>query len=347
MAFYNPDAERLRRYFKGDSFKEDRDYLINVFCDKSNEGELEHLVRKQWYELVKENRPEDKSLDHILYRIHYELNTKQQEPQGKTVFKSIILWSKRIAATLFLPLLIYTGIQFFTDKGKSDLTWVEIKAPAWARVQFSLPDGSTGWLNSSSSVRYKNDFIKKREISLDGEAFFDVNSDSDRPFVVRTDEINVTAMGTRFNLSAYENEKEVEVVLEEGKLLFDYEDMTEPIALNPCDLVVYDKITSKIKNEIVQPHKYISWTEGKLVFRNDPIDVIARRLGRWYNVDVDINGDNFENVRLRATFIDENLEEVLFSLRRALPIDYKIIRGGFDTDDEVFARKKVIITMKK
>ena len=75
--------------------------------------------------------------------------------------------------------------------------------------------------------------------------------------------------------------------------------------------------------------------------------MIARRLGRWYNVDVEINGDHLENVRLRATFVDENLEEVLYFLKCSLPIDYKTMAGGLMVDDETYTKKKIIFTMKK
>ena len=112
-------------------------------------------------------------------------------------------------------------------------------------------------------------------------------------------------------------------------------------------MVVYNKVTSQISKEVVQPQTYLSWTEGKLVFRNDPIDVIARRLGRWYNIDVEMNGNNFEGVRLRATFVDENLEEVLYFLKRALPLDYKIINGKFGADNEIYEKKKIMINIKK
>jgi ferric-dicitrate binding protein FerR (iron transport regulator) len=101
-----------------------------------------------------------------------------------------------------------------------------------------------------------------------------------------------------------------------------------------------------LSTEKVQSEKYLVWTEGKLVFRNDPIDVIARRIGRWYNVDVEIQGNNYTDIRLRATFVDENLEEVLYFIKRALPIDYKILTGGLLNDDDTYAKKKITFTTK-
>ena len=179
-------------------------------------------------------------------------------------------------------------------------------------------------------------------MTLKGEAFFDVFKDKKRPFIVNTNEVNVTVLGTRFNIASYENEKNVEVVLEEGKLVFNDKEMNKSYTMNPNDLVIYDKTLKDFSTEVVQPQKYLSWTEGKLVFRNDPLDVIARRLERWYNIDVEINGNLAEDLRLRATFIDESLEEVLDLLKRSLPIDYKIENGNIQTDG-IYRKTKVII----
>jgi ferric-dicitrate binding protein FerR (iron transport regulator) len=115
--------------------------------------------------------------------------------------------------------------------------------------------------------------------------------------------------------------------------------------MSPNELITYDKALSDFSTEVVQPQKYLSWTEGKLVFRNDPLDVIARRLERWYNIDVEVNVSVTEDLRLRATFIDEGLDEVLGLLKRSLPIDYKIENGNIQTDG-VYRKTKVIISSR-
>jgi ferric-dicitrate binding protein FerR (iron transport regulator) len=119
--------------------------------------------------------------------------------------------------------------------------------------------------------------------------------------------------------------------------------MNKSFTMNPNDLLIYDKPGKDFSTEVVQPHKYMSWTEGKLVFRNDPLDVIARRLERWYNIDVEVDFISSEDLRLRATFIDENLEQVLNLLKRSLHVSYKIENGYIQTDG-VFRKTKVIIS---
>jgi transmembrane sensor len=336
------DSEKIDRFFKGEYSDKDASYVDEVFCDKNKEKELEHHLRRQWLELSGDNNASDRNLDQILYKIHYDINT-MLSVQKAGPFDNLMRWTLRIAGVLIIPLLIILGIQTYKNSYLKKETWVEIKAPAWTRAQFVLPDGTTGWLNSNSSIKYNGEFIADRKITLKGEAFFDVSKDAKRPFVVNTNEIKVTVLGTQFNIASYENEKTAEVVLEEGKLMFNDREMRKSYTMKPNDLIVYDKILKDFSTEIVQPQKYISWTEGKLVFRNDPLDVIARRLERWYNIDVEVNVLSAEGIRWRATFIDESLEEVLNLMKRSLHINYQIENRELKPD-ETFAKKKVIIT---
>ena len=338
------DSEKLDRFFKGKYSEKDTSYVDDVFCDKNKEKDLKCLLSRQFNELLPEDDVDKKDLDHILYRIHYDINTNLSARKAG-LFDNIIKWTLRIAGVIILPLGIFIGIQTYKETSLKKEAWVEIKAPAWTRAQFGLPDGTTGWLNSSSSVRYSGNFINDRQVTLKGEAFFDVVKDSNRPFIVNTNEVILKVSGTRFNIASYENEKDIEVVLEQGKLIFNDKEMNKSCIMKPNDLIVYDKTLKDFSTEVVQPHKYLSWTEGMLIFRNDPLDVIARRLERWYNIDVEVNVSSTEDIRWRATFIDEGLEDVLSIMKRSLPINYRIENGNLKPD-ETYAKKKVIITIR-
>jgi transmembrane sensor len=344
MAGIGFDSEKLESFFKGDYSDKDASYVDEVFCDSDKEKELKHLLLRQFYELLPEDNVDKKSLDHILYKIHYDINSRLSVRKTRS-FDNIIKWSFRIAGVLILPLLIFIGIRTFKETNLKKEAWIEIKAPAWTRAQFTLPDGTSGWLNSNSSVKYNGNFSSDRQVTLKGEAFFDVFKDKNRPFIVNANEVTLSVLGTRFNIASYENEKHVEVVLEEGKLVFNDREMNKSYTMKPNDLIVYDKALKDFSTTEVEPQKYLSWTDGKLVFRNDPLDVIARRLERWYDIDVEVNGCLAEDLRLRATFVDESLEQVLYFLKRSLPINYSIENHGLKPD-ETYAKKKVIITLR-
>jgi ferric-dicitrate binding protein FerR (iron transport regulator) len=343
MADIGFDSEKINRFFKGEYSEKNASYVDEVFCDNNKEKELKLLLSRQFDELLPEDDVDKKNLDHILYRIHYDINTRLSARKAWSS-DNIIKWTLRIAGVIVLPLVIFIGIQTYKEAYLKKEAWVEIKAPAWTRAQFSLPDGTTGWLNSNSSVKYNGNFNADRQVTLKGEAFFDVFKDKKRPFIVNTNEVIVTALGTRFNIASYENENTVEVVLEEGKLIFNDKEMNKSCTMNSNDLVIYDKTLNDFSIDIVQPQKYCSWTEGKLILRNDPLDVVARRLERWYNIDVEVNVTSTEDFRWRATFIDESLEEVLSLLKRSLPINYRIEKRDLKPD-ETYTKKKVIITL--
>jgi transmembrane sensor len=345
MAGIKFDSEKLDRFFKSENSEEDASTVDEVFCDDDKIRELKSLLLKQFNELLPEDELDKKNLDHILYKIHYDINTRLSS-QKTSSFTNILKWTLRIAGVILLPLVILIGIQNYRETLLNKSTWVEIKAPAWTRAQFTLPDGSTGWLNSNSSVKYKGNFIADRQVTLNGEAFFDVFKNAKKPFIVTTNDVMVTVLGTRFNMASYDNEKNIEVVLEEGRLIFNDREMHKSYTMNPNDLVVYDKTLKDFSTEVVQPQKYVSWKEGKLVFRNDPMDVIARRLERWYNIDVEVKGNLTDDLRLRATFVDEGFEQVLTLLKRSLPIDYRIVYGDLKSDG-TYTKTKLIITPER
>ncbi|HUV00559.1 MAG TPA: FecR family protein [Bacteroidales bacterium] len=344
MAGIDFDSEKIDKYFAGVYSDTDSSYVDEVFCESDKEKELEHHLRRQWYEILDENDKQDKNLDHILYKIHYEINTKIADRKNRK-FSRFLNWSARIAGMIILPLAIFWGVKGYLNNNSGKETWVEIKAPAWTRAQFSLPDGTTGWLNSNSSIKYYGRFNNNRQVTLKGEAFFDVYKDSKRPFKVSADEVLVTVSGTRFNIASYDNENTVEVVLEEGEVVCFNERLNKSYSMKPNDYISFDKTLNDCKVEVVQPEKYSSWKEGKLVFRNDPLDVLARRLGRWYNIDIEILGDMSNQPRLRATFIDENLEEVLKLLELSLQITYDIEPPQIRVD-ESYSKTKVILRSK-
>lgn len=340
------NSERIINYFKGKDSDEDTPYIDEVFLDNTKEEELKSLLSKQFDELLPEDDLDNKNLDHILHRIHYDINTRLSAKKVGS-FDNIIKWTLRIAGVMIIPIIIFIGIQSYKDAFLIKEAWVEIKAPAWTRAHFSLPDGTTGWLNSNSSLKYNGNFYDDRQLTLTGEAFFDVFKDKNRPFKVSTNEVVVTAIGTRFNIASYDNEKDIEVVLDEGVVIFKSNVTDISYKMSPNDLVIYHKGIMDFSTEIVQPQKYFSWTEGKLVFRNDPLDVIARRLERWYNVEVEVNVSLAEDLRLRATFINESLEEVLDLLKRSLPVDCKIENRNLKPDDSYSKTRVIILPRKK
>lgn len=334
------NKEKIELFFKGKDG--DQEYISRIFDNKRYKKRLLKLLSRQFDEMKEDEMTPNENLEQILSRINYRIRSKAIE-KARSSLNEYLIWGSRIAVILLIPLLIFFTYRNVKIEKLNNTSWIEINAPAWTRIQFNLPDGTKGWLNSNSKLSYRGNFSTNRQVTLDGEAFFDVKKNPAKPFTVNVDDIQLRVLGTRFNILSYKNENNIEVVLEEGSLLFNDPKSKKHYTMVPNDLITYDKTRMDFSAKPVQAQKYLSWKEGKLVFRNDPLDVIARRLGRWYNVDVEVNAEVSQELSLFATFTDENLEQVLELLKQSLPIDYTIENGNLNSDS-TYTKKKVIIT---
>ena len=219
-----------------------------------------------------------------------------------------------------------------------------IYAPMGARVSFNLPDGTTGMLNSGSRLSYCLPFANKRRVKLEGEAWFEVNHDEKHPFEISTGNSILKVLGTKFNVNAYPVENYVEVVLQDGEVEFSENNSSEIVTMLPSERLVFEN--GNINKSFTDPLKYNAWTEGKLVFRGDPMAEVARRIERWYNVKVNLADKELEKYSFRAIFLDDKLEDVLRFLSMTSPIRYSIAPREL-MPDGTYRKQEVTFYLKK
>lgn len=332
----------LQKYREGKISLQEELILAEMLADPALSG-ADHLLKTDFNQSL-ENIPEEtKNLHHVLHEIHHQIRLKQSEKEKKTVYR-IFRAASKAAAILFIPLLAVT-LYLQRHNPKSDLNSVmlQIVAPEGARINFKLPDGTAGTLNGGTRLDYASEFEKNRHVKLTGEAWFDVAKDKQHPFTVEANENKITVAGTRFSISAWPADKTTELVLEEGMVLFESDALSTSMEVTPRQRVVEEN--GKVERTTVDPEKYTAWRQGKLVFRNDSMEELARRISRWYNVDVEIRGEGLDKYLFRGVFEDDPLEEVLRLLKMTSPIDYKVIDRQSGKDGS-FSRKHVILTKK-
>lgn len=343
------DLEKLKRFNEGLSGAEETRYIYSLFSGKEDSSQLRNYLMKEWNSYLKSNEIEEFNLDYLLDRIHREIHLIEFKKE-QTLTRKIYRWYSVAAAVLLIPLLIAGGLLFFGKYEQEKVFVAEkpvsttIHAPLGSRINFILPDGTTGWLNSGSSLDYKIPFSNNREITLQGEAWFDVAEDILHPFEITAGKSKVKVLGTKFNLNAYPDENYTEIVLEEGKVKFDSPGISETFEIKPNERVIYKNNSVKIDN--TDPLKYSGWVEGKLIFRGDPMPEVARRIARWYNVEVELADKDLEKDVFRGTFQDDSLEEVLHYISMASPIHYRIIDRKV-LDSSTLQKKKVLLYRKK
>lgn len=258
----------------------------------------------------------------------------------------------RVAAILFIPLLMVTSWNFYHpihSMPVQQYSMQEITSPPGIRSQVVLPDGSKVWLNAESTIQFSVPFHKEsRNINLLGEAFFDVTKNAEQPFIVQSGKVKVTVLGTRFNFKAFALDPTIEVILEEGKIALNRTGKVgeNETILKPGDRFIYKKKSNvaTIKNENIS--KYIAWHDGKLIFNNTPIAEVAQMLSRWYGIEVIVTDPGIMNYRFTTTFENESLFQVTELLGLSSPIQFKYIPARLGKENQTQCRSKVIINKK-
>ncbi len=157
-----------------------------------------------------------------------------------------------------------------------------ILIPRGGEYKMTLCDGTQVWLNSDSQLSYPAEFPDSvRRVKLIGEAYFAVAKDSKRPFIVETNSMDVCALGTAFNVSAYSEDQYVATTLVEGKVRISTSE--EEAILEPGEQGVAENNNKKLAIEQVKTELYANWTEERFVFERESIDEVMKKLARWYN----------------------------------------------------------------
>lgn len=261
-------------------------------------------------------------------------------------------FAMRIAASLFIPLLLASSWLFYKQYSQaetSELAMQEVTSPAGIRSQVILPDGSKVWLNAESTLKFSVPFQKNiRNVDLQGEAYFEVTKNQKQPFVVHSGNIEVKVLGTQFDCKAFEEDKTIEVILEEGSVALNSNvgSGLEESILKPGDRAVIEKSTGKtlIRNEEIG--KYIAWHNGKLVFDNTSMEEVSSMLERWYGVEVVVKDKDILNYRFTTTFDNESLFHVIELLSLSSPIQMKYVQASIGKDNITQTRAKVLISKK-
>lgn len=258
----------------------------------------------------------------------HALSLTLQKIKSKEKTRSLWLKIQKVAAVIAVPLLISTGILLYKlaeinrIQQLGQKTFNEVKACIGGSVRANLPDGSIVHLNSGSSLLYPSQFTSSiRKVYLKGEGFFIVQSDKKHPFIVQSKKIEVKATGTQFNVSAYENDDNITVTLTEG--VVHLSNAGKSIAkLTPNQQAIFSTNNNKMQISNVDAYNYSSWKDGKLIFRNETLENIAKRLERTFGVNINITDQKIKEYRFRATFENESLEEILNMLKLTSPIQY-------------------------
>lgn len=209
-----------------------------------------------------------------------------------------------------------------------------LSIPYGKKLGLVLSDSSTIELNAGSTITYPVSFINvhQRKITLEGEAFFDVTTNKNKPFVVNASLIDVKVYGTEFNVDAYAEDKQIEVVLVEGAVGVSTKNNKNILHLKPGYKASYSKADKALTKAEVNPEVYTAWISGELVIRKMRFDDILKKLERMYNVTIENNRPELSSEIFNARFAKNTpIETVMNDFKITYSIDYEVIKNNIKT----------------
>ena len=276
------EKETLNRYFSGEATREEQEQVLD------------------WVDASEENRKELEKerllFDIALFSTHKDVVRKR--------LSSTIRISMGIAASIAVILCCYFLVSNY--KNEEHLQWQSVVAPAGQKAQVTLTDGTKIWLSSKTTLRYPSNFgHSNRDVTLDGEAYFEVAKNKKLPFIVQTEHNKVQVVGTHFNICAYNGSNNFETTLTEG--IVDIYELNSDIATARLTKDErYSEVNGVGTKSKISSLDFLMWREGIYCFDDMSFPAIATKLERYYNVKITILNPAMMNYRCTGKFNEQD-----------------------------------------
>ncbi|MCF0073570.1 FecR domain-containing protein [Dyadobacter sp. CY261] len=289
-----------RKFFEGTASEEEKQ-LLHEWYDRLIEDETSETVFTE------------SSAAEIRDRMHTNLKSWQEQQNPAKRFgwvRRLTAWSSAAAAVIIIGFLLWTNERRPVE---SDIRLVQ--APLGKTIRVNLPDGSHIWLNAGSALTYPIAFKgKTREVVLrEGQAFFDISRDTTRPFIVHAKTLDITVLGTSFDVKAYENDPDIKVTVKTGKVGVQVRDKPGQPALMllPAEQAVVVEKAQKIHvNEISKP-AIAPWKDNRMVFEDELLVEVLHALERKYNQHIIIEKEGLSSEKISLTLDNQPMPDVL------------------------------------
>ena len=285
MAVGEPESSVILKYIRGTASEEEK-AEVDLWLKKHPDNEEALLqIARIYYACRTQERIVSRDPLRAYWKVDKKLKSQShlKESQKKdhyAIFHRIVIELLKVAAIV----LILLGGNFLLQKDdqmESFPSFQTLYVPAGQRAELVLPDSTKVWLNANSKLVYPTSFKEGiRQVELDGEAYFDVKHNGDNPFVVRTKSMNVTVLGTEFNVSAYSGIEEFNIALLRGSVELNSSDRSGKYRMKAGEQIFYRE--GKYVSAQIGNMDYFKWKEGVLSFNNQPIHVIIDKLRLYY-----------------------------------------------------------------
>ncbi|MBN1820255.1 MAG: FecR domain-containing protein [Prolixibacteraceae bacterium] len=309
----------------------------NYITGKETKAEKEYL--ESWLEENSKNKKlfENLRSENNLANKVEQIDSFDAEDAWRKYTKRIDLQKKirrlgwwRVAAVIFFIIgiggIISNFLYFSSEISNHKLLVTTVQTEKGQTSKVILPDSSVVWLNSATKLTYASDFsIENRNVTLSGEAYFDIVRNEKNPFIVLCKDINIRVLGTEFNVCSECKNNKVDVILDKGSIeLSHMENKFQSFLLKPGERAVFNGAQNTMTVSKVTSTKYTSWKDGVLIFENDPMGDVIKKLENWYDITIDVQDSKVYNLIFNATIIDESIEDLFELMKYSCDINYKI-----------------------
>lgn len=334
----NECSEQEREIIERWEAKNDENHLamqkIKRIWDASTE---QQQVQKEWMDIEKDwNTLQRKIglLDESRSSVHAKGSYSSGRPSKPGAFQQFMKVAAIFVVMALATVFAYTN-WYEAETIAQESVLKEISTANGQRVNLTLSDGTGILVNSGSEIKFPDTFQPdKREVFLEGEAYFNVTENREAPFLVHTKGMTTKVLGTSFSVRAYSEDSNVSVVVEEGSVALSAESggSSDPVTLTKHELGQFDMEDGKISSRGVEDLElYLSWTEGFLKFKEQPMRKVARELERRYDIEVIFSNESIAGMLLTANLKSRSMNNVLDVIAISLDINYRI-----EKNDKVF-----------
>lgn len=303
----------IKRYLSGRFSTETEEKVQRWIIKDENTDDKESASLEYWDSL--DVAPDSKTysaLDRVNRRIGYSQTQSIKVPLYKKF--------SRIAAVL-IPLFIVAGGYLYYNNTKDNL--IEISVAYGEEKHLILPDSSEIWINAGTTIKYPKEFKgDRRTVYLDGEAYFSVQKDVSKPFIVETNNLSVKVLGTKFNVKAYTSDEKVITMLTSGKVEVSADNNS--YILKPNEQLTFNTKTSTTIVDKVPSNETDAWLSGQLIFTDASFDEILQTLERHFNIFITNNTTISPTKLYTVKFLkDEQLDDILNILGEIMNVKYQ------------------------
>lgn len=337
-----PDHNLFFRYLEGTCTKSERERIEQwLMEDPSHADEFEQFVTEHSEAVSIDNDRIERDLFRNINQISDDPLNLSSLPakrfslpsSGGSQKRTVTHW---VAAAVILIILASSTIihLWLTDRPEvEDPVFVERTIPAGKSAMITLPDGSRVRLNAESRLRFPEKFSSTaREVFLEGEAFFEVAAENNRPFHVYANYLKTTVLGTAFNVKAYPAGDAEQVTVVHGKVSVEREEADgsslAPVILEPDQWATYHPKSGELKKEEGDVQEFIAWKDGVLLFHDKRVSEVVKMLERWYNTEITVKNETVKNCLIHGEHKNESLENVLKTMQFTLDINYAFTEEG-------------------